>query len=214
MILYAKNWNKFQHYKDRSPGWIKLYRELLDDRIFHRLPDASRALAPMLWLLASESSDGSIPDAVAEISFRLRMSEKKVDEALQPLIAAGFFSMEQDASEPLAERETDACLEKRREREEKEERAFSSFSLAAKKNNWPLPRSLDPGRRNKLRARLDEHGEEGWAAMLSAAEASEFLRTKFPLKFDWVLEPKNFRKVIEGNYVGGEGAGPKPLKFN
>ena len=55
MILRVKGWARFQHYKHRRPPWIRLYRELLDDVTWHRLPVASRALAPMLWLLASET---------------------------------------------------------------------------------------------------------------------------------------------------------------
>lgn len=214
MILRAKNWQEFQHYKDRSPIWIKLHKKLLDDRTFHALPDASRALAPMLWLLCSESKDGLIKDAVAEIGFRLRMTEKKCEEALNPLIEAGFFYVEQDDRATLAGAEQDASLEKSRDREEEEERAFAIFALEAKRRGWPEPRKLDLDRRRKLRARLTEHGIEGWQHMIDLAGSSEFINNKFPLKFDWVLEPKNFRKVIEGNYSQGKstnGNGPAAL---
>ena len=155
----------------------------------------------MLWLLSSESEEGTITDAVAEISFRLRMTEKEGRrEALNPLIEAGFFIVEQDASTSLAEPEQDASLEKRREREEEEERAFADFVASASHHNWPKPQSLNTDRRKKLRARLAEHGLEAWQTMLSKAGASDFLCSKFALKLDWVLEPKNFTKVIEGNY--------------
>ena len=53
-----RNWEKFQHYKNRKPPWIKLHHDLIDDREYQRLPIASRALAPQLWLMASESKDG------------------------------------------------------------------------------------------------------------------------------------------------------------
>ena len=49
--IRPKNWHSFQHYKDRDPTWIKLHKKLLDDYEFQSLPLASRALAPMLWLL-------------------------------------------------------------------------------------------------------------------------------------------------------------------
>ena len=29
--MRIKNWAQFQHFKDRSPPWIKLHREFLDD---------------------------------------------------------------------------------------------------------------------------------------------------------------------------------------
>lgn len=84
--------------------------------------------------------------------------------------------------------------------------AFDDFTKTAAECNWPKPRGLEADRRKKLKARLDEHGLDGWRLMLANAKASEFLRTKFALKFDWVLEPRNFRKVLEGNYGAVEGA--------
>ena len=103
MFLVPKNWESFQHYKDRCPPWIKLHKSLLDDSAFQRLPTASRALAPMLWLLASESKDGVFDGSVEELSFRLRQTEKEVSSGLEALISKGFFSVYQDASKPLAE---------------------------------------------------------------------------------------------------------------
>jgi GT2 family glycosyltransferase len=56
MKLKPKKWSEFQHYKNRSPSWIKLHAKLLDDVAFQRLPRASQALAPMLWLIAREQA--------------------------------------------------------------------------------------------------------------------------------------------------------------
>lgn len=129
MPLRVKDWPKFQHYKHRNPLWIKLYRSWLDDADFQCLPVASRALAPMLWLIASESLDGVIKDASRSLAWRLRQSESEFLDSLKPLIEKGFFIVEQDASNPLAERYKDdsevhaKCLlreEKSRDREEKE----------------------------------------------------------------------------------------------
>ena len=129
MRLVPKNWSQFQHYKDRSPPWIKLHKSLLDDSAFQRLPDASRALAPCLWLLASEHEGGVFPASTDELAFRLRQTEKWIESALKPLISKGFFSVVQDASTPLAECLQDACLEKSREERETETEAdgFEDF---------------------------------------------------------------------------------------
>jgi hypothetical protein len=78
--------------------------------------------------------------------------------------------------------------------------AYRLFLEAAKANGWPEPRKLDPDRKRKLKARLAEHELEGWKAMLERAARSEFLKTEFRLSLDWVLEPRNFRKVLDGNY--------------
>lgn len=99
MILKPKNWDKFQHYKDRCPPWIKLHRDILNDRVFANLPIASKALAPLLWLLASESKDGSFDAAIEELAFRLHFASKDIESGLKPLIDKGFFV---DASTMLA----------------------------------------------------------------------------------------------------------------
>ena len=74
MNITPKNWHSFQHYNKRNPPWIKLHRSILDDYGFACLPVASRALAPMLWLIASESKDGVISLASEALAFRLRCS--------------------------------------------------------------------------------------------------------------------------------------------
>lgn len=102
MKLIPKNWDSFQHYKDRNPPWIKLHKGLLNDRAYTRLPLASKALAPLLWLLASESKDGSFDAEVEELVFRLRMTEKEIIQGLDPLIKSGFFTTVQSASTPLS----------------------------------------------------------------------------------------------------------------
>jgi hypothetical protein len=111
--LTPKNWNSFQHYKDRAPIWIKLHRSLLDDADFHCLPVDSRALAPMLWLLASEYEGGSITAEPRKIAWRLRMSPDELSKALKPLIDGGFFV----DSDPLAACKRDAMPEKEKETE-------------------------------------------------------------------------------------------------
>ena len=105
MKIVPKDWRQFQHYKDRSPPWIRLHKSLLDNFEFQRLPIASRALAPMLWLLASEYVDGVIDARIDRLSFRMRMSEAEIAAALKPLIDAGFFSVVGGDSDTLA-----ACL--------------------------------------------------------------------------------------------------------
>lgn len=93
-ILRVKNWSKFQHYKHRRPPWIKFHKTLLDDPDFQCLPVASKALAPMLWLIASEELDGTIGKSPRELSFRLRLAEVDLMQAVKPLIDNGFFEAE------------------------------------------------------------------------------------------------------------------------
>lgn len=113
-MITPKNWAEFQHYKHRSPPWIKLHRSLLTDAKFLRLPVASRALAPCIWLIASENPNGVIEASNADVAFRLHMSEDEFNAAMAPLISFGFLECdsvvladcEQDASKVLAQRES------------------------------------------------------------------------------------------------------------
>ncbi len=111
----VKNFEKFQHYKDRSPPWIKLYNELLDDYEFGRLQDASKMHLVAIWLLASRY-DNQIPYDAEWVSRRINATEP-VD--LIALARSGFIILDQslidlaqDASKPLAK-----CLTRERERD-------------------------------------------------------------------------------------------------
>jgi len=119
MILIPKNWSEFQHYKDRRPPWIKLHRSLLDDRDFIMLPTASKALAPLLWLLASEGKEGKFNATPDELAFRLRMTASEIDKGIKPLLDKGFFL---DASTMLAPCSQDAVPETERETERETEK--------------------------------------------------------------------------------------------
>lgn len=114
----VKNFEKFQHYKDRAPPWIKLYNELLDDYDFGKLPDASKMHLIAIWLLASRS-ENKIPYDSGWVSRRINATDK-VD--LDLLAHSGFIvvdqalqNVEQDASKTLA-----TCLP--REEESREEK--------------------------------------------------------------------------------------------
>ena len=79
-----------------------------------RLPIASKAIAPMLWLLASESKDGVFDGSLDELVFRLHITEKEYQAGVKPLIANDFFNV---VSGVLAERLQDAIPETERETE-------------------------------------------------------------------------------------------------
>jgi len=127
MLLQPKNWAVFQHYKDRCPPWIKLHRDLLNDRVFMCLPLASKALAPLLWLLASESKDGIFDGSLDELVFRLHITPKDYQDGVKPLIDKGFFVV---ASGVLAECYQDAIPEREGEAETKTETKKKATAVA------------------------------------------------------------------------------------
>jgi hypothetical protein len=88
MEYQIKNWDKFQHFKQRTPPWIKLYRDILDDPEWHALPgDAAKTLI-MLWLIASDNKvdeqDGRLPE-LSRLAFRLRITENRLVSHLEAL---------------------------------------------------------------------------------------------------------------------------------
>jgi len=114
--MQVKNWNKFQHFKDRRPPWIKLYRDILDDVNWHELdPVAAKALV-MLWVIASEDG-GKLPDNKT-IAFRLRLPEKTTVQLLNKLSHwleqddIGVISERYQADTPETETETEGEKEK------------------------------------------------------------------------------------------------------
>lgn len=51
------NWDRFQHYRDRNPPWIKLYRDLLTSQTWVTLDDAGRVLAIACMMLAAATGN-------------------------------------------------------------------------------------------------------------------------------------------------------------
>jgi len=112
--MKIKNWSEFQHFKDRTPPWIKLYRHLLDDPDWHELSGDEAKTLIMLWLIASEDKNmkGNLP-AEKNIAFRLRMTEAKLNQILNKL--NGWLIL--DDNEMISERYQDDAPETEREGE-------------------------------------------------------------------------------------------------
>jgi hypothetical protein len=140
VFIIPNNWAELQHYRDRNPTWIKLHKKLLDNFDFQSLPVASRALAPMLWLLASEHHNGVIDASPAKLSFRLRMTASDASDALKPLIENKFFAEVPSDSKLIAGAEPNARPEREgeeRERRERLARDFKTFYTAYPKKKAP-----------------------------------------------------------------------------
>ena len=82
------NFERFQHYKDRIPPWIKLYNEVLDDYEFVQLEDAERWHLMGIWLLASRMNN-RIPRDPAWVAQRISSTEPVDLDRLEQL---GFIA--------------------------------------------------------------------------------------------------------------------------
>ena len=81
--MHVKNWEKFQHFKDRRPPWIKLYRDILEHRDITMISDRCFRVLIGCWLLASEDATmaGQLP-CIRDIAFRLRLTVEEITESL------------------------------------------------------------------------------------------------------------------------------------
>jgi len=110
------NWDRFQHYRDRNPPWVKIYTQLQHDETWLSLTGHQRGVLVSLWLEYA-SSNRQLRANTASLTRRtgLRVSSAQ----LKALNDAGFIRLV--ASKPLATRvrtrETEAEKEKSRSRE-------------------------------------------------------------------------------------------------
>lgn len=172
--LSVKNFDRFQHYKDRSPPWIKLYRDVLSDYDFTRLPDASKSHLMLIWLLAS-SMDNRLPNDADWLTKAIHATETV---NITVLVSAGFLVLCGDASAPLAERQQHARLE---EGEVEGETEQSSPSSPHAKDVFPevvaaLTTEDDPTLLDDLLARIGDRSDAHRAYLAECNAALAGLR--------------------------------------
>jgi hypothetical protein len=132
--MRIKNWTKFQHFKDRRPPWVKLYRDILDDLEWHELDPLAAKVLVMLWLIASED-EGRIPDTKT-LAFRLRLTEIKTKEIVIKL----SHWLEHDDINVISERYQHDPLETETETETKKEKKALGKRLA---NDFSFPKEWE-----------------------------------------------------------------------
>lgn len=193
MRMRPKNWKEFQHYTDRAPPWIKLHKKLLDDFKFHRLPLASRALAPMIWLLASEDKDGwfdADPDAIA---FRVHATPKEVRDALKPLVDTGFLEAERSASVALAGRKQDATPETEGETQEQTQEQTEADDSAAPEALAPAVIAL-PTNRAGFEVGFTQTQIDQYTETFPAVDVAQ----QFREMRQWLIDNRERRKTASG----------------
>lgn len=112
--MRIKNWSKYQHYKRRTPPWIKLHRSILEDHDWHKLDPVASKMLVMCWLIASED-DGNLPP-IEDLAWRLRMDE----QALEGVISRLNHWIEHDDSSLISNAKQDSPLESEESKEESE----------------------------------------------------------------------------------------------
>lgn len=100
----VRNYETFQHYKDRNPPWIKSYYSILDSYEFAKLPDASKGHLFAIYLLASRNNN-KIP---ADFEWLKSVLKANSEIDLSILTELKFIVPDQECSEMLAERKQNA----------------------------------------------------------------------------------------------------------
>jgi len=217
MLLQPKNWAVFQHYKDRCPPWIKLHRDLLNDRSYMRLPIASKALAPMLWLLASESKDGVFDGSLDELVFRLHITPKEYQDGVKPLIDNDFFIL---VSGVLAERKQVAIPETETETEGETETKKKATIVAPPEgvsdSVWQEFKSLRKAKKAPITQRAidaisSEAKKAGWTLEKALEEC--VVRGWQAFKADWVATKANPADNIRLTVPASNDPDPQLLKI-
>jgi len=94
--IVIPSWDKFQHYGNRQPVWIKVYAELNSRDDWLDLSDAERGLLVVIWIEYARSR-GHLKSARLPAGVR----QKGRRRALDRLVHAGFIAL--SASKPLAQ---------------------------------------------------------------------------------------------------------------
>lgn len=138
-MLRVKNLEKFQHYRNRRPPWIKLHRSVLEDYHFRRLQDASKAHLMLLWVVASGCNNVLHDDAQWLQALTGATTPIDIDE----LVSAGFLERygsekrKRRASKPLASRKQNGVTEG--EGEGEGEKSIADASRSAIVTTWLTP---------------------------------------------------------------------------
>lgn len=106
---YVKNWQRFQHYKDRNPPWIKLHVELMTNNSWVMSGDHEKALLVGFMILAAKT-DNNIP---ADENYLKKVLHLEKPPNIKFLIDTGFVgksSGKVESASPWPSRHVPALL--------------------------------------------------------------------------------------------------------
>lgn len=192
------NYGRFQHYKQRNPPWIKVYRSTLYDYAFSRLPDKSKCDLILIWLLASQCDNKIIWDE-EWITRQLSLTQKVDLDVLERngfIVRSNGTEKPKKKSKPERDVESDvlACMDQ-----------WNRFAV---QNGLAEIKKITDKRRAHILARLADKDFKLDEIFVEIAR-SNFLLGKvkdWRVDFDFVFgNATNFIKIMEGKYANGKG---------
>ncbi len=92
--ILIRDWDEKQHFKDRDPIWIKIYRSLRHDRRWRQLSGDGCKLYIDLTLLAAEVEPfGTIQLHPADLAWEVRLDPENLRIALLEVAASGLITV-------------------------------------------------------------------------------------------------------------------------
>lgn len=93
--IIIRHWEKLQHFKDRDPIWIKLYRALRHNRRWRQLSgDGCKLYIDLMLLAAEDEPFGTIDLNAGELGWEVRLDpEAELMPLLLEVAAAGLITV-------------------------------------------------------------------------------------------------------------------------
>lgn len=215
----VRNFEEFQHYKNRQPPWIKIYRKLLMDYEYGQLPDVSKSHLVGVWLLASQHNN-RLPFDENWIKKQIQASENVNLEILKDLQFIEIIKRKRgqpappeskhlgQSATPETETETEIDLETEKDIEAEIDVEGVRDAWNAMAATYPIISkvlSLSTDRRKHIKARLsDRYWIENWREALARVPNCKFLLGDndrgWIANFDWFIRPSTVLKIMEGKY--------------
>ena len=206
-----------------------------DDRLYRVCGSKSKAsFVKSLNYLISEgkvtiTEDGLFNEKVAKVIEQTIEKSSKARDAAQSrwsrksnknndrgnANASAKHMPEQCQLEPeleLKKEETNVSCESAAQAIDEIAEAVSHFNAIAMNVKWPQVQKVSPQRRSALKARIkDVGGLDAWCEAITRAGKSPHLTGNnnrgWTATFDWLVNPTNFTKLMEGNYDERSNAG-------
>jgi len=186
--IKVKNWEKFQHYKDRRPTWIKLLIEIIDEfdadgnsKKFYKLPDSAKLTFILLACLRAHYNQ-HIPYP-NDKWLKKRLGIRKLN--LQPLINNGFICIDTESvSEP--HRNDTPEREGETERETEKDKLFLKWNSYKGKGNWRSHNEITPEISDAIQTMLKSYTVEQITGAIENY-ATVLLNPDYVWSYAWTL---------------------------
>lgn len=108
----VRNLERYQHYRDRRPPWVKLYVSLLTDEDFGSLSIQARLVFVLSLLLAADKGN-RIPADPGWMAVEMSMPRSVIAKALAELLAGEYLVRASTVASKSAPPETETETENR-----------------------------------------------------------------------------------------------------